>query len=162
MNGCQTTHILFQNKHLINADTYIPVKLVATTNRQVIVEVIKAMNRQTAVLPEALESLTPFHKELEDLYSTRESTRDLSARIYYERRSKQYAMDNISPRNIVTLTGQIKSFVGMFLNELHSHPRYYGELLRAYGGRIFASDHKPEPYYTSGVALLTVNRREVA
>ena len=65
---------------------------------------------------------------------------------------------NISPRNIVTLTGQIKSFIGMFLNEPHSHPRYYGELLRSYEGRIFANDHKPDPYYASGIALLTVEK----
>ena len=158
VNGCQTTHILFQNRSQLDAATFIPVKLVATRDRQVIVDVIKATNRQTAVLPEALESLTPFHKELEDFYALRESTRDLSDRIYYERRSKQYAIDDISPRNIVTLTGQIKSFIGMFLNEPHSHPRYYGELLRSYEGRIFANDHKPDPYYASGIALLTVEK----
>lgn len=158
VNGCQTTHILFQNRKSIGADTFIPVKLLATRDRQVITEVIKATNRQTAVLPEALESLTPFHKELEDFYAIRESTRDLGDRMYYERRSKQYARDNINPRNIVSLTAQIKSFVGMFLNEPHSHPRYYGELLRSYEGRLFANDHKPEPYYASGVTLLAVEK----
>ena len=158
VNGCQTTHILFQNRLQIDADTYIPVKLVATRNRQVITDVIKATNRQTAVLPEALESLTPFHKELEDFYTIQESSRDLSDRLFYERRSKQYAIDNIDQRNIVTLTNQIKAFIGMFLNEPHSHPRYYGELLRSYEGRLFANDHKPAPYYASGVALLIVER----
>ncbi|MYC97497.1 MAG: hypothetical protein F4X14_21300 [Caldilineaceae bacterium SB0661_bin_32] len=156
VNGCQTTHILFQNKTKIDADTFIPVKLVATSDTQVITEVIKATNRQTAVHPEALESLTKFHKDLEDFYSIREADRDLPDRIHYERRSKQYARDNISPKNIVTLTAQIKSYIGMFLNEPHSHPRYYGELLRSYEGRIFANDHKPAPYYASGVALQTI------
>ena len=158
VNGCQTTHMLFQNKGSIGSDTFVPVKLVATRDRQVITEVIKATNRQTAVLPEALESLTPFHKELEDFYAIRELTRDPVDRIYYERRSKQYARDNISPKNIVSLTAQIKSFIGMFLNDPHSHPHYYGELLRSYEGRLFANDHKPEPYYTSGIALLTVEK----
>ncbi len=158
VNGCQTSHIVFQNKSSIDEDTFIPVKLVATTDRQVIVEVIKATNRQTAVLLEALESLTPFHKELEDFYTIRESNRSLSERIYYERRSKQYVGENISPSSVVSLTGQIKSFIGMFLNEPHSHPRYYGELLRAYEGRIFASDHRSEPYYASGISLLTVEK----
>ena len=158
VNGCQTTHIIFQNRSSIDAATFIPVKLVATRDRQVIVDVIKATNRQTAVLPEALESLTPFHKELEDFYRIRESTRNAGDRVYYERRSKQYAYDNISPKNIVSLTGQIKSFIAMFLNEPHSHPHYYGELLRSYEGRIFASDHKPDAYYASGIALLTVEK----
>ena len=158
VNGCQTTHMLFQNKSKIGANIFVPVKLVATVNSQVVTEVIKATNRQTSVLPEALESLTPFHKELEDFYNVQEGAREFSDRIYYERRSKQFAMDNIDTRNIVTLTGQIKSFIGMFLNEPHSHPRYYGELLQSYADRLFMADHRPEPYYASGVALLTIER----
>ena len=156
VNGCQTTHILFQSKEHVDETIFIPVKLVATTDSQVVNEVIKATNRQTAVLPEALESLTSFHKELEDFYKTQERDRSAEDRIYYERRSKQFLMDNISQKNIVTLTNQIKSFVGMFLNEPHSHPRYYGELLQSYAGRIFLADHNPAPYYASGVALLMV------
>lgn len=162
VNGCQTTHILFQNKDAVSADIFIPVKIVATNDSQVVAEVIKATNRQTAVLPEALESLSPFHKELEDLYNALESGRKLSDRVYYERRSKQYvAMDGISSSNIVTLTKQIKSFIAMFLDEPHSHPRYYGELLKSYAydeGRIFAGNHKLEPYYASGVASLMVEK----
>lgn len=69
VNGCQTTHMLIQNRSAVDASTYVPVKLVVTDDSQVITEVIKATNNQTAVLPEALESLTPFHKELEDFYT---------------------------------------------------------------------------------------------
>ena len=158
VNGCQTTHILFRNREVVGPDTFIPVKVVVTEDSQIVNDVIKATNRQTVVLPEALESLTPFHRELEDFYITRESKVSLPERIYYERRSKQYVMDNIHPSNIVSLTGQIKAFIAMFLNEPHSHPHYYGGLLKAYEGRIFASDHRPEPYYASGVALLLVEK----
>ena len=158
VNGCQTSHILFQNKTIVDANTFIPIKIVATQDSSIVSEAIKATNRQTAVLPEALESLTPFHKELEELYNFMESGQIVSDRIYYERRSKQYTMDKIEQTRIVTLTGQIKSFIAMFLDEPHSHPRYYGELLRAYRGRIFADDHKPDPYYASGVSLLAVDK----
>ena len=158
VNGCQTTHILFQNKDVVRADTFIPVKLVVTDDSQVVNEVIKATNRQTAVLPEALESLSTFHKALEDLYNLREGDKPSSDRIYYERRSKQYLFDNIHHSNIVTLTGQIKSFTGMFLDEPHSCSRHYGELLKSYQGRIFAVDHRPGPYYASGVALVTLEK----
>ena len=158
VNGCQTTHILFRNKDGVTSDTFIPIKLVATSDSQVVTEVIKATNRQTQVLPEALESLTPFHRELEDFYKIQEQQRDPKSRTYYERRSKQYAMDPIHPSNIVTLTTQVKSFVAMFLNEPHSHPRYYGELLKAYQHRLFVEGHKPAPYYASGVALLIVDK----
>ena len=161
VNGCQTTHIIFQNKEIIGADIFVPCKIVATDDSLVVNEVIKATNRQTAVLPEALESLSIFHRDLEDFYRTQETKKDPADRIYYERRSKQYAMDNISPNNVVTLTGQIKSFVAMFLNEPHSQHRYYGELLKSYAneqGRLFADHHNPSPYYASGVALITADK----
>ena len=31
-------------------------------------------------------------------------------------------------------------------------------MLKSYEGRIFANDHKPEPYYASGIALLSVEK----
>ena len=158
VNGCQTTHVLYQNRLAVDSNAYIPVKLVVTDDSEVINEVIKATNRQTAVLPEALESLSPFHRELEDFYNVRQADVDKNDRIYYERRSKQYAFDKILPARIVTLTGQIKSFVAMFLNEPHSHPRYYGELLRAYESRLFVPDHSVALYYASGCALSAVDR----
>lgn len=159
VNGCQTAHVLYQNKASVkNSEAFVPVKLVVTDDSDVITEVIKATNRQTPVLPEALESLSPFHKELEDFYNVEQANREKENRIYYERRSKQFAFDGIKPSNIVTLTTQIKSFVAMFLDEPHSHPRYYGELLRAYESRIFVHNHKPSAYYASGIASLTVER----
>lgn len=39
VNGCQTTHILFQNQKVIDSSSYIPVKLIVTDDSQVITEV---------------------------------------------------------------------------------------------------------------------------
>ena len=157
VNGCQTTHVLHLNRERVDERTFIPVKLVATDSSQAIAEIIKANNRQTAVLPEAWASLTAFHKELEDFYSQR-TLRDKGERIYYERRSKQYMFDRIKSRNIITLSRQIQSFISMFLNEPHSHHRYYGELLESYKRRLFVKDHRPDPYYASGITLVAVER----
>ena len=40
MNGCQTSHVLFRNRSAVDADMFIPVKLVATDDKPVIAEVI--------------------------------------------------------------------------------------------------------------------------
>lgn len=157
VNGCQTTHVLHQNSSELTDQVFIPIKLVVTNDSALISDVIKATNWQTAVQPEALESLTPFHKEIEDTYNSQEASQPKNSRIYYERRSKQYHFDPIPACNIITLTSQTKSFVAMFLNEPHSHPRYYGELLKAYEHRIFVADHKPELYYAAGLAYSIIN-----
>ncbi|MEL6430910.1 MAG: AIPR family protein [Planctomycetota bacterium] len=155
VNGCQTTHVLFQHKKDIRTDVHVPVKLLATQNTKIITEVVKATNWQTPVLPEALESLAPFHRELEDYYLAQDPSKPPSQRIYYERRSKQYAFDqSIKTSRVITLPAQVLSFVSMFLNEPHSRYRYYGEVLKAYQSRLFIHDHSPSPYYTSGLALV--------
>lgn len=154
VNGCQTAHVLFNNKERVGENIFIPVKIVVTNEWQTINDVIKATNRQTPVLPEALESLTPFHRGLEQFYFESERHLPESERIYYERRSKQYAEKGFSSTHVVTLTTQIKSFVGMYFNEPHRHPGYYGELLKAYKeSGLFALDHRPHAYYSSGVAM---------
>ena len=158
VNGCQTTHIIFENRHSVDPSTFVPIKLVATGDSQVVTEVVKATNRQTVVHPEALESLSPFHRELEAFYLTQERRTNPKERVYYERRSKQYAADNIKSSNIITLASQVQSFVSMFMNQPHSYYHYYGELLKANQSRLFIDGHKPAPYYASGVARVIVER----
>ena len=76
----------------------------------------------------------------------------------------------MSPRDVVTLSRQIHSFISMFFHEPH---KCHGDpLLRSYGtdekdksdekdgkdGTLFVEGHKLEPYYASGVTLLAVER----
>lgn len=152
VNGCQTSHVLYLNKHLITADVFIPVKIIVTDNIDVTNDIIKATNWQTEIKEEALESILPFHKKLEEFYATFDKDKD--QRLYYERRSKQYEGQPIKKNLIVSLSTQIKSFLSMFLNEPHSTHRYYGELLNTNKYRIFLENHSFYPYYTSSYALI--------
>ena len=129
----------------------MPVKLIITDDSEVINQVIKATNQQTEVHNEAFETLSPFHKTLEEYYLSYE--KEPLKRLYYERRSKQFQDFKISKSSIISLATQISSFVGMFLNEPHSTRRYFGELLRAYRSRLFNENHLPIAYYTSGLTL---------
>jgi cold shock CspA family protein len=154
VNGCQTSHVVFDLKNLINDQIFIPLKLIVTDDPDVTNQIIKATNRQTEVKSEAFEILSPFHKKLEEFYLSFE--KDEFKRLYYERRSRQYEALKINKYSIVTLSAQISSFVAMFLNEPHSTHRYYGELLDSYRSKLFQDNHSLYPYYTSGLALYVV------
>jgi cold shock CspA family protein len=156
VNGCQTSHLLYRNQKHITDSMYLPIKLIVTDNSQVTNKIIRATNRQTEIKDEAFESLSPFHKTLEEFYATFD--KDPHKRLYYERRSKQYESLPIPKYKIITLTAQIYSFIAMFLNDPHSTHRYYGELLKANKNRIFLDDHFPDPYYVSGYALYFVEQ----
>lgn len=72
VNGCQTSHILFYGKDKITDSLIYQIKLIITDDSEVINRVIKATNQQTEVKREAFETLTPFHKSLEEFYLSHE------------------------------------------------------------------------------------------
>lgn len=152
VNGCQTSHVLFANRDLINPESHIVLKIIETTDPDIAVNVIKATNRQTEVKVEAFESLSPFHKDLEDYYKARSASRQHP--IYYERRSKQYDnIPGIRSSEVITLSAQIKAFVSACLAQPQSTHRYFGEVLDSNRSRMFVAGDSLEKYYTAAAIL---------
>ena len=149
VNGCQTSHVLFNHKDANIEDLQIPIKLIETDNDETVNQIIKATNRQTPVSDEQLIALNEFHRKLEAFYDTFSGTK----RLYYERRSKQYNYaTDIEKVRIVTIATQIKSIASMFYDKPHLASRYYGKLLSSIDG-IFSDEHQLLPYYTSAYTL---------
>lgn len=152
VNGCQTSHVIFANKGNIDPASHIVVKIIETVDGEIAVNVIKATNRQTEVKVEAFESLSPFHKDLEEYYKARVVARKYP--IYYERRSKQYEnLPGIKSSQVITLSAQIKAFVSACLAQPQSTHRYFGEVLDSNRERMFVSGDSFEKYYTAAAIL---------
>lgn len=152
VNGCQTSHVLFANKSIIKPDSHIVVKIIETTDQDIAVNVIKATNRQTEVKVEAFESLSEFHKDLEEYYKAKVDSRKFP--IYYERRSKQYEnIPGVRSGQVITLSAQIKAFVSACLAQPQSTHRYFGEILDSNRERMFVVGDLLEKYYMSASIL---------
>jgi len=150
VNGCQTSHVLFNNSANLTEPVQIPIKLIVSQDGNVKNKIIKATNRQTPVKTEELTALTDFQKALEDYYSA--ATGD--CQLYYERRSQQYrAATGMEKIRIVSVSNQIRSFASMFLGLPHQASRYYGTLLKSIETKIFVPSHPPIAYYASALAL---------
>jgi len=150
VNGCQTSHVLYNNKDDIGSDVHIPVKLIVSQDSDIKNRITKATNRQTPVKTEELTALTDFQKALEEYYIA--STGDFQ--LYYERRSQQYrANTGIEKIRLVTISSQIRSFASMFLGLPHQASRYYGTLLKSIESKIFVKGHPLAAYYASALAL---------
>lgn len=144
VNGCQTSYVLFDNQEKLTDNSYVMIKLIEVTDDEVSDRVIYTTNRQTEVKSEAFIATKMFHKRLQDFYNSVEPP----YKLYYERRSKQYDLnDSISKNRVIGLTQQIQAYLAMFLNEPHSTHRYYGELLRSYNNKLFLDTDDYEPYY---------------
>lgn len=150
VNGCQTSHVVFDQRELIDNSVMIPLRLIATQDDEVIASIIKATNRQTEVKEEQLLALSDFQKKIEAHFQSFDDSRKL----FYERRSKQYnELIGIEKTRIITLPNLIRAYAAMFLEEPHSTTRNYKRLLDLVGKTIFESNHRLEPYHLAAFAL---------
>lgn len=163
VNGCQTSNVLYRNRGLLTEEMYLPIKIISTTNQDIINAIIKSTNRQNRVEPEAFEALSGFHRKFEEFCKAMNSER--RSKLYYERRSKQYITDeSVKPIEIVTLSNLLYATIAMFMEEPHSTHRYYGELLKMNKEKIFLDTHNLEPYYFFAYCLKKITielRRDI-
>ncbi len=151
VNGCQTSHSLFNLKGHENINkTQLLIRLISTENLRISNKIVRGTNKQNQVLDEAFEATLPFHQEeLEPFFLAFEN----SDKIYYERRAKQYSNDPlIKKTHIVNLRILTQTFVAVFLNAPHESHRHEAKLLEQYAiinekRAIFREDHSPYPYY---------------
>jgi hypothetical protein len=148
VNGCQTSHVLYNNRAALPETLGVPFKVIATNDEEVINSIITATNRQTQVTDDDLYALSTFQKQLEAFMGSF----DERHRLHYERRSKQYNTANVEKVRIVTKTLEMRSFAAMFLDEPRRAANYYSELKPQVGKTIFNGTHKIEPYYTAAFA----------
>lgn len=152
VNGCQTSHVLYANKDILKNESHVVIKIIETVDPEIAVSVIKAANRQTEVKVEAFESLSPFHKDLEEYYKAQAVKRKFP--IFYERRSKQYeGVPSVKNCQVITLSAQVKAYVSACLAQPQSTHRYFGEVLDSNRGKMFMQDDQHEKYYLASAIL---------
>lgn len=86
VNGCQTSHVLFNNRHYVTQDMYLTVKLIETDDVDLSSSVTKATNSQSIVMREAFATIKPYHRRLEDFFR---AMNEHGHRFFYERRPHQ-------------------------------------------------------------------------
>jgi hypothetical protein len=147
VNGCQTSNVLFSNRGLKGIDDLlIPIKLIITDNPDIRDSIIVSTNNQTQIKEEQLLALTSFQKGLEEFYKS------MNDKLFYERRKSQYSFNpSIKKKSIIDIREQIKSYVGMFLEEPHVVSGYFGKVYKDRNNQIFQKTHKYEPYYLGGL-----------
>lgn len=151
VNGCQTSHVLYNNKSLLSDDMYITVKLIETSDIDLSGKVIATTNSQSQVTKEALATIRPYHRNIEDFFNAMRSS---GYKYRYERRPHQFdGMAGIFQSNIVSAPLLIKSFISVALEEPHKVHYYYGTLLQEYNkdqaSELFATHDYPGMYFAA-------------
>lgn len=147
VNGCQTSNEIFNCKEHAS-EIFIPVKIIYTSDADIISHIVKATNRQSPVPEEAFVALDKYHKELQLLFS--EYSKEMPLEMFYERRSGEE--DDIKQKKgsyqVVTLHGMIRAFESVYCQKPNM---VYGtnpaNILRSQNDYLFCKNHKPESYY---------------
>lgn len=158
VNGCQTSHVLFENKENLGDAMYLTMKLIETTDIDFYGRIIATTNSQSHVTKEAFATIRPYHKVLEDFFN---AMRASGFSYFYERRPHQFDDDDDIPQKAIISAPQlIKCFVSVAMGEPHKVHYYYGNLLQEYNrnesSELFAESDHPGIYFACGhlIAIL--------
>ena len=81
VNGCQTSHVVFDRRGLDLDLVFIPLRLIVTQDDDVKESITRATNRQTELKAEQLYALTSFAKQLEMFFC---AYPEADKKLYYE------------------------------------------------------------------------------
>ena len=149
VNGCQTTHVLYDNINMLDDSGRIPFRLITTQDESVIESIIRATNRQTEVRDDQFFAMKEFAKKLEAYFKSFGG----SSRLYYERRPHQFDDQSLEKYRIITHQNLVRAVGAMFLGEPHITTRSFRQLSAKVGKEIFRDTDKIEPYYVAGFTL---------
>ncbi len=148
VNGCQTCHVLFDERDRLTDDVQLSIRVVHSEDEAVIAGIIAATNRQTAVSEEDLSAREDFHMKLEDWFGAQPPDRKL----YYERRSKQYASrTDVEKTRVISRSQLTKAYAAMFLGE-PAAVGHYRDLTERRRDELFQEGQLPDPYYVAASA----------
>jgi hypothetical protein len=149
VNGCQTSHVLFNEKNEIDNSVVVPLKIIVTEEDDVVNKIIRGSNFSNQFDKSQLWATEPFHKDLEVYFGGLEGER----RLYYERRKGQYASNlEVEKVRIVTPISLLKSAASMYLERPHDVTKYYSSLEPEVGKQIFVSGQSPIAYQAAAYA----------
>lgn len=147
VNGCQTSNEIYNCREFAS-EIYVPVKIIYTSDSDIIGRIVKATNRQSPVPEEAFITLDKYHKELQLLFS--EYSKEMPLEMFYERRSgeKDDIKDKKGSYQVVTLHGLIRAFESVYLQKPYmDHRMNPANILKSQSGSFFQEGHKQEIYY---------------
>lgn len=152
VNGCQTSTTIYNAKKngCDVSKVVVFAKLISSKNPEIIDSVIKGTNRQNIVYEEAFECTSHFHKELEDFFKAK-SEQDKTHRVYYERRSKQFSLNEINAFEKVSFRNLIQTFISLFISSPHKGHIHESKLILEFKNKIFIEHQSKYPYYIAGL-----------
>lgn len=152
VNGCQTSNILFSARGRISDDVTVMLKIIETSNADVINDVVRSTNRQTKIEEQQFLATMDSVKAIEQYFDARGS--DQEYRLYFERRKNQFiSQGDVKAIRVFDIKEIARCVAAMFLDKPDVASRYPNRLTGELRADVFSADHQEEIYYVSAFSL---------
>jgi hypothetical protein len=152
VNGCQTSHMVFKNSHYLSDSTNIMIKVIETTDKDVIDDIVRSTNRQTQVKNVQFLATLESLKNIEYYFEARRKSEQFG--LYFERRTNQYYEDTTMKETRKFDITKISRCVGsMFFDRPDLACKYPSRLIDENKDAIFDQKNIEEIYYTAAYCL---------
>ena len=153
VNGCQTSHVLYQNYDNLTAESSITIKVIEAVDGDIIADIVRATNSQTEVAETQFLSFTALVRRLERYFESTEDKTGIETKLYFERRNGQYKDRDVPKRRIFSITETCRAVGAMFLQKPDSAYRYPTRMIMDLQDKLLSNKNKEIIYYTGAVAL---------
>lgn len=154
VNGCQTSHVLFENYSMLKDDMMVTLKIVETDDEDVFGELVRATNSQSAIKESQFLSLSPKARTVEAYFNTFEGQ---DGRIYFERRDRQYVGRGVPALRVIDLDTAARAVCAMYLRRPDLAYKYPAQMYEEFGSEIFSEENRDIIFYSSSLVLYRIH-----
>ena len=150
VNGCQTCSVIYyaHKEGLDLSKVQVFARIISTNETETINSIVSANNNQNMVHDMINEITKEYHKKLETYFREFDDVSE-SRHVYYERRSKSLAHENICAYQKCTFKTLIQSSVAVWFDAPYDAVDSEFRLLPKYKDQIFSDNHMEICYYAS-------------
>ena len=150
VNGCQTCSVIYyaHKEGLDLSKVQVFARIISTNETETINSIVSANNNQNMVHDMINEITKEYHKKLEIYFREYDDVAE-SRHVYYERRSKSLANENICAYQKCTFKTLIQSSVAVWFDAPYDAVDSEFRLLPKYKDQVFSDNHMEICYYAS-------------
>ena len=150
VNGCQTCSVLYYaHKDGIDVSkVQVFARIISTNETETINSIVSANNNQNIVHDMINEITKEYHKKLEQFFRDYKDVSE-SRHVYYERRSKSLANENLCGYQKCTIRSLIQSAVAVWFDSPYDATNSEFRLISMYKNKVFSDNHKEICYYAA-------------
>lgn len=150
VNGCQTCSVIYyaHKEGLDISNVKVFARIISTNDSETINSIVSANNNQNMVHDMINEITKSYHKKLEVFFRNFEDTSE-QRHVYYERRSKSLAGENICAYQKCSFKTLLQSAVAVWFDSPFDAMASEYQLLPLYRDRVFSDNHSEICYYAS-------------